>query len=65
MAVLLPLSLCVLARDTMGALLALSQLAVAFAFAAIRRYERGARRSVDTPARRIRQRIGTACGVAW
>lgn len=68
--VLLPLS--VLARDATGARIAgepapgaltrLSQLAATFA--AIRRHERSARRSVDPPARRVRQLIGTAGGAA-
>ncbi|MGW3244465.1 DUF485 domain-containing protein [Streptomyces sp. NPDC001070] len=61
------LLLSVLARDTMGTrvagqltlgtLMGLSQLVVTFA--AIRRYERSARRSVDPLARRVRQWAAT------
>ncbi|MET9874995.1 DUF485 domain-containing protein [Actinacidiphila glaucinigra] len=66
------LLLSVLARDTMGTrvageltlgtLMGLSQLAVTFA--AIRWYERSARRSVDPLARRVRQQAESAGGAA-
>lgn len=66
------LLLSVLARDTMGTrvageltlgtLMGLSQLAVTFA--AIRWYERSARRSVDPLAQRVRQHAETAGGAA-
>ncbi|MFE2540245.1 DUF485 domain-containing protein [Actinacidiphila glaucinigra] len=66
------LLLSVLARDTMGTrvageltlgtLMGLSQLAVTFA--AVRWYERSARRSVDPLARRVRQQTESAGGAA-